>query len=253
MNMTHFSLKNKKYLAIAIIIYIILWQILAHIIDNNILFPNVKDIGKSLAKIMAGGNFIYLISTSLLRSIKALMLSIIMAVILSIGSYFSKFIYNVIHPILAFIKSVPTMAFIVLLLIWVSKDYAPIIIGIIISLPIFYDVILNSLLNIDNDILEMCQVYDISAKDKIVKIIFPLIVGEIIKVLSSTTSLTFKVVISAEVYSQPKYGIGASIQFEKINLNTSGIIAWMIIILAITYIFEITINLIDKNIKERFI
>ena len=250
--MTHFSLKNKKYLLFSIVIYIGLWQIAALIVDNNIAFPTVSEVGKAIYNIIAGKTFALLISTSIFRSIKALIFSLMISVILSIGSYLSKFIYNLINPLLSFIKSVPTMAFIVLLLIWVSKEYAPIIIGILISLPIFYDVVLNSLLNLDEEILEMCRVYNISIKDKITKIIFPSMIRETMKVLGSTAALIFKVVISAEVYSQPQYGIGASIQFEKINLNTSGIIAWMRIILAITYVFEILISFFDKNIKERF-
>ena len=83
------------------------------------------------------------------------------------------------------------MAFIVLLLIWTSKDYAPVIIGIMISLPIFYDAILNTMINLDKNLLQMCKVYNISNKDKIKQIILPVIAVEISKVLSSTFSLIF--------------------------------------------------------------
>ena len=123
--------------------------------------------------------------------------------ILAILSYFNKIVYNCILPILSIIKAVPTMAFIVLLLIWTSKDYAPIIIGIMISLPIFYDVILNTIMNLDKNLLQMCDVYDIPTRDKMKDIIMPIVIIELAKVLSSTFSLIFKVVISGEVYSQP--------------------------------------------------
>ena len=67
-------------------------------------------------------------------------------------------------------KAVPTMAFIVLLLIWTSKDLSPIIIGILISLPIFYDEMLNSLFNIDEGLLKMIKIYRVSKLDKIWKL-----------------------------------------------------------------------------------
>ena len=142
-------------------------------------------------------------------------------------------------------KAVPTMAFIVLLLIWTSKDLSPIIIGILISLPIFYDEMLNSLFNIDEGLLKMIKVYRVSKLDKIKVIVIPVIYMEIKKIMSSTISLIFKVVISSEVYAQPQYGIGSIIQFEKLQLNTSAIIGWMIIItLIICFIDFITTKLI---------
>ena len=110
-----------------------------------------------------------------------------------------------------------TMAFIVLLLIWTSKDFAPTIIGIVISFPIFYEATLNSLLNIDEGLLHMVRVYRVSRSDKLRFVIMPVIYIEIKKILTSTISLIFKVVISGEVYSQPQYGIGSNIQFEKKN------------------------------------
>ena len=53
--MTHFSLKNKKYLLFSIVIYIGLWQIAALIVDNNIAFPTVSEVGKAIYNIIEIG------------------------------------------------------------------------------------------------------------------------------------------------------------------------------------------------------
>ena len=63
----------------------------------------------------------------------------------------------------------------------------------------------------------------------------------------STLSLTFKVVITGEVYGQPKFGIGSQIQLEKVNFNVSGIFAWIVIIVLISLFLEI----INKILKEK--
>ena len=108
-----------------------------------------------------------------------------------------------------------------------------------------YDEMLNSLFNIDEGLLKMIKIYRISKLDKIKVIVIPVIYMEIKKIMSSTISLIFKVVISSEVYAQPQYGIGSIIQFEKLQLNTSAIIGWMIIItLIICFIDFITTKLI---------
>ena len=64
----------------------------------------------------------------------------------------------------------------------------------------------------------------------------------LISILSSTISLGFKIVIAGEVYGQPLYGIGAMIQSEKVNFNTTAIFAWIIIIVIISSL----LNLMEK-------
>ena len=95
----------------------------------------------------------------------------------------------------------------------------------------------------------MFNIYRIEIIDKIITLIIPVILIAIKKVINSTLSLIFKVVISGEVYSQPQYGIGTIIQFEKMQLNTSRIIAWMIIITGIVFLFDLIISRIFKKHK----
>ena len=247
MNTSHYSLKNNKYVIFSIIILLLIWQVTSIYIDNRLLFPSVIDVLNSMITVVTKESFITIIIYSIVRAVESFLISLGIALILAMLSYFNKIVYNCILPILSIIKAVPTMAFIVLLLIWTSKDYAPVIIGIMISLPIFYDAILNTMINLDKNLLQMCKVYNISIKDKIKEIIIPVIAVEISKVLSSTFSLIFKVVISGEVYAQPKYGIGAMIQLEKMQLNTAGIISWIIVITMVSYIFDLFFKAIGKK------
>lgn len=248
-NMTQYSLKNKRYLTISIFILILVWQTAAIIVDNRLLLPSFFNVLSDIYTIIFSNNFIILIFSSIFRCIESFILSLAIAIMLSIFSYLNKFIYNFLYVIIIFLKSIPTMAFIVIVLIWTSKEFAPIIIGIVISFPIFYDVILNSLLDIDKDLLQVFNIYRIEIIDKIITLIIPVILIAIKKVINSTLSLIFKVVISGEVYSQPQYGIGTIIQFEKMQLNTSRIIAWMIIITGIVFLFDLIISRIFKKHK----
>ena len=239
-NMTQYSLKNKRYLTISIFILILVWQTAAIIVDNRLLLPSFFNVLSDIYTIIFSNNFIILIFSSIFRCIESFILSLAIAIMLSIFSYFNKFIYNFLYVIIIFLKSIPTMAFIVIVLIWTSKEFAPIIIGI---------VILNSLLDIDKDLLQVFNIYRIEIIDKIITLIIPVILIAIKKVINSTLSLIFKVVISGEVYSQPQYGIGTIIQFEKMQLNTSRIIAWMIIITGIVFLFDLIISRIFKKHK----
>lgn len=227
---------------------LILWQIGAVAVGNQLLFPSLGTIVLELRKIVFSQRFIKLVFASILRCIVSFFISIVIAIILGTLSYINKFTYNFLYPIFIVIKSIPTMAFIVLALIWVSKDYAPIMIGILISIPIYYEVILNTLLGIDKNIIEMCEFYKVKKFDITKSVYFPAIIFSLINVLSSSLSLIFKVVISGEIYSQPKYGIGATIQLEKMQLNTPGIITWIIIIAIVTMGFDRILKILNSKL-----
>jgi len=150
-------------------------------------------------------------------------------------------------PITSLARSIPNMVLIVLTLIWFNKESAPYIVVFIMVFPVLYDAVLGSMKNIDKRILEMADLYKIGRKEKILKIYLPAIKFSLISILSSTISLGFKIVIAGEVYGQPKYGIGAMIQSEKVNFNTTGIFAWIIIIIIISSL----LNLIEKLLLRR--
>ena len=113
--------------------------------------------------------------------------------------------------------------------------------------PVLYDCIQGSMKSIDKGILEMADLYKLGQKNKILKIYLPAIKFSLISILSSTISLGFKIVIAGEVYGQPLYGIGAMIQSEKVNFNTTAIFAWIIIIVVISFI----LNQFEKLLVRR--
>ena len=131
------------------------------------------------------------------------------------------------------------MVLIVLALIWFNKDNTPYVVGFAVVFPIIYDSILGAMNGIDKGIIEMANIYNISTLDKIFKIYMPSIIFRLVPIMISTFSLAFKVVIAGEVHGQPNYGIGTMIQIEKLNFNTSGVFAWLSIILIISLILEI--------------
>ena len=90
-SMTQYSLKNKKYLTISIFILILVWQVVAIIVDNVLLLPSFFSVLSDIYTIIFTDNFIILIFSSIFRCIESFILSLIMAIILSIISYFNKF------------------------------------------------------------------------------------------------------------------------------------------------------------------
>jgi NitT/TauT family transport system permease protein len=245
--MKEYSWKNKRYILGSIVVLILLWTLISLKVNNEIIIPSIGSTAKSLIEILRGRNFLAIIGATVLRILTSFVISLVTAVILAVTASFFKPLYNFMLPILAFLKSVPTMGIIMLALIWLSSDSAPILIGFVAVFPILYESVISGIIGVDSKILEMARSYRVKRTAIIMDIYLPSILMGVNKVINSAFGLNFKVVIAGEVLGQPKYSIGSNLQLEKMYLNTSGVFAWIIIIVIITISFEHLIKLLNKK------
>lgn len=239
--MKEFSWKNNRRVILSSIMLLIIWEIIAIKLNNEIYLPRIEAVLTSMGEIIKEESFIPSVISSFYRTIISFFLALILSIILGVLSLMYPFFKDILKPLNAIGKTIPTMVLVVLALIWVNKDQAPYIVGFAIVFPILYEGILNSLNNVDNEIIQMCDIYEVNRIERIKKIYLPTIKFYISSILMSSFSLAFKVVVAGEVHGQPKFGIGSSIQLEKVNFNTPGIFAWIVIIALISIIFE-TVN-----------
>lgn len=242
------SWRNNIYVLLSCLMFIILWQCCAIYVNNEIYIPRLENIMFQIKQIVADSNFIIIILSSFCRSILSYILALILALSIGICSTVCSLCKYLIIPINSLLKTIPTMVLIVLALVWFNKNIAPFIVGFAIIFPILYEGIRSNITNIDPKIINMTKIYEVPLVDKITKIYFPVIKFYFMSIFVSTFSLTFKVVIAGEVHGQPKYGIGSAIQIEKINFNTSGIFAWIIIIVIISVILELINRILNKKL-----
>ena len=193
-------------------------------------------------------NFWKAIFSSFYRTIISYVLALALSMILGILGAVYPFFRYLMQPLNSFAKTVPTMVLVVLLLVWFDKDITPFAVGFAIIFPVLYEGVRNSLLQIDKKLIDMTKIYEVSLIDKIKKIYVPIMKFYFMSIFVSTFSLTFKVVITGEVYGQPKFGIGSQIQLEKVNFNVSGIFAWIVIIVYISIVLEVINKLLNKKI-----
>lgn len=245
--MMKYSWKSKLYTLLSCIFFIGLWQLIAVIINNDIYIPKIQQVIESINSIFKEQNFFRTILSSFYRTMLSYILALVFAMILGILSVVYPFFRYLMQPINSFGKTIPTMVLVVLSLVWFDKDKTPFVVGFAIIFPILYEGIRNDLIQIDKKIIDMAKIYEVSIKDKIKRIYWPVIKFHLMGMLVSTFSLTFKVVIAGEVHGQPKFGIGSQIQLEKVNFNTSGIFAWIVIIVIISLILEAINKLLNEK------
>ena len=236
--MKSFTLKDRKLSIVSKGLIIVLWIFLSRIINNEVIFPTLSSTIYSLINIIRKPNFIIIIYYSLIRTLIGFAISLFLAILLGILSSIYNIIYHLMVPIINFLTSVPTMAIIILALIWLNNEFAPMFVGFIMVFPILYETVLKGILNVDNNIIDMAKVYKVHNITLIKDIYIPNILINLSYIFPSALGINFKMVIAGEALSQPKYAIGTNLQLQKMYLNTAGVFAWIIIILLMSKIFK---------------
>ncbi|MBN7573992.1 ABC transporter permease [Clostridium sp. 2-1] len=245
--MMKYSWKSRFYTLLSCIFFIGIWQLIALIINNDIYVPRLEQVLEAIKNIFSDKDSLKIIFSSFYRTMTSYVLALIFSMILGVLAIVYPFFKYLMEPVNSFSKTIPTMVLVVLSLVWFDKDSTPFVAGFAIIFPILYEGIRNNLLQIDKKIIDMTKIYEVSLKNKIKKIYIPTMKFYFMSIFVSTFSLTFKVVIAGEVYGQPKFGIGSQIQVEKVNFNTPGIFAWIVIIVIVSLVLEFLNKLLRKR------
>lgn len=250
--MKAFTLKNKSfrelfYTLLSAIMLLAFWKLLSMAVHKEILIPSPENTFIETINIMKSPYFIPAVLNTLKRAFAGFILALALGMTLGMMGGFFKSVYYLLRPVVLINKAVPTMAIILLALIWLESEKAPVLVGFVVIFPVIYENVVQGIRNIDEKLIEMMDIYEVNQWDRIKDLYIPSIRSYLDGAMSAAMALNLKIVIAAEVLSQPRISMGTSFQIEKANLNTTGVFAWSLITIFIAGIFEQTLQRIKKN------
>ncbi|GAE88212.1 ABC transporter permease [Acetivibrio straminisolvens] len=243
--------KELIYTVVSIIAMLIIWKIVSVVVNKEVLIPSPEVTLREIIRIVESPAFFGSVLNTSKRAIIGFLIALGTGMLFGMLGGLFKAIYYLLRPFVLIIKAVPTMAMILLTLIWLESEKAPILVGFVVIFPIIYENVVQGIRNVDSKLVEMMKVYNINKLDTIKELYIPSIVSYLNGAMSAAAALNLKIVIAAEVLSQPKLSMGTSFQMEKANLNTAGVFAWSLIAIFMAGVFEqmLRITKIARNGK----
>lgn len=239
------------YKITGIAVLILIWFALASGISDDIILPGPLKVAAVLKDITLSGLLFTELFVTLLRGLAGLSIAIASGIFIGILLGLFRPVYNTLSTIISFTQSTPVIAWILLALIWFPAERISIYIVTIATFPIIALSTAEGILNIDNKLLQMAQVFKFS-RLKIIRFIYlPNITGYLSAALKIAIGLTLRAAVMAEVLSHPGNGVGEKMSWARINIETAEIIAWTIVIVIATLILDFVLNKIFSNIKVK--
>lgn len=249
--MKRFSTKSKLHPLIPTLFLLGLWTVSSFLVDNSVILPSIPETFKSLLSIIKSEGFLLVVISTLFRALVAFILSFLLSILLALGAMKSSIFEALATPLVNFMSSVPVIAVILLALIWLKPPQVPVFVGLLIVLPIMYDTVVASIENVNSDILQMLQAFRVSDKTSLRYIYMPSILLGLSAISGSTLSTALKMVVAGEVLSQPAYSIGSLLQLQKMYLNTSGVFAWIMIILLLSRALRFLMDSLKRKLSNK--
>ncbi len=234
-----------------LLFWILIWQLAAVLIHNDILLASPVQTGRALIALLPQETFARSVASSLLRIFLGFTAGAALGTTLGALSFRSPLIRTLLTPLIQVMKAIPVASFVILILIWIGSRNVSLVIAMLVVLPVLYLNTLHGLSATDTDLLEMAQVFRLSAAERVRAIYLPQLLPFLDSAMELALGMSFKSGVAAEVIGQPLYSIGNAMYRSKINLDTADLFAWTVTVIVLAFVFEkLLLRLIRAALKR---
>ncbi|RKX80831.1 MAG: ABC transporter permease [Spirochaetes bacterium] len=245
------TFRKRLWITLSSLTGILLWKIASFIVAREIILPSPEATLMYLSGMFReAGTWLAVVAT-MRRVLFAFLMNMVFALTLGVASGFSSGIYYALKPLVTVMKAVPTMGVILLSLIWFNSETAVVFVCTLIVFPVLYSSVVSGIQHLDNKLLEMHRLFQIKWPKTLFHFVLPSLRPYLIAGVMSGLGLSMKVIIAAEVLSQPKTGIGTMFQIERARLNTTGVFAWSLLVILLTAGMDVLFSVVKKHYGKR--
>lgn len=229
---------RRFYPLLAVLFWVGLWWIAAIGFDKPLLLPTPPAVLETLGEMAGTSAFWLTVLLSLARILLGIVLALVGGALLALLTVKSELMHHLFSPVLTLCKATPVASVIFLVLLWVGRDSVPVLIAFVMALPIVWSNVREGLLQTDRKLLEMAQVFEFSADERLRYVRIPSLYPYLLAACRSAIALAWKAGIAAEVLCLPKRSIGLGIYEGKMYLETERLFAWTLVVILISVLIE---------------
>ena len=236
----NFSMKkfNFLYSLAAIALMWAVWMIAAAAVKNEFLIAPVGSSVRQFFKLFAEPFFWRVLGHTLARTVAAYLISFAAALGCACLAVAFKPFAAFMRPITAFFRTLPTMAVLLLLLVWLTPRTAPVAVALLVLFPMTYSQLSEAIGGVDGELLQMAKVYGLPVRRRIANIYIPHLAPLALAQTGANLSFGLKLIISAEVMASTRTALGGMISEAQAYINLPRIAALTLVAVALGILIE---------------
>ena len=223
---------------LATLFWVAVWHILAMSKGNPLLLPTPVQVLRRLGELMVTAAFWQITAVSIGRILLGVVVSMILGVVLAVLTTSSSVLEALTVPLMTVVQATPVASFAILVLIWLDRDYVPVLICGMMVLPVVWSNVCEGIRSTDSQLLELAQVYRLPWLRILQRIYVPTVLPYFRAACSSALGLGWKAGIAAEVLTVPKSSIGRMISEGKLYVMTEDMFAWTLTVVVLSLLLQ---------------
>jgi NitT/TauT family transport system permease protein len=230
--------RNAAVVCASFALLYLVWKLLSALMGSSIILPTPEETATEALRLMAGAEFWRSVGATLWRGVCGFALSFALGLAAGFpaGRYplFARFI----QPYMTIIRSTPVLAIILIALVWFPGEAVPVFVAVLMAFPVITRNVAEGVRAADPGLVEMAKVYRAGKRRMLTGLYLPSLAPFLASGASSALGLAWRVVVAAEVLSQPLWGIGTGMQDAKVRLETPRVFAWTAAALLISWLTD---------------
>lgn len=236
----------------SLILFFILWQAVSLLINSE-LFPSIIDIFYSIYEHYKNRDLIENMAITLPRVFWVFSITMIVGILIGILMGISTRIDNIFNLFLTIALNIPALVTIIICYIWFGlTDFSLILAVFINKVPIVITNIKEAVSSLDKKYLQLIKVYNLSLKDKILKVYIPYLYPSFVSSSRIAISLIWKLVLVVELLGRSD-GVGFQISMFFQYFDITSIFAYTFCFIFVIMLFERVFLTTLENRYKRWI
>lgn len=241
------TFKTSAWTVAALLVLVAGWGVAARIVGKEIILPGPAATMRALGSLVATSGFWLHLGATLWRGLVGFGLSYLAGLAVGLLSGLIARFDAVFRPLLVTMRSTPSMALILLALIWFRSGAVAVFVTFLMVFPIVTQNVSDGIRNLDPSLAEMARVYRVKRARALRELYIPSIVPYLAAGATAGLGLTWKVMISAEVLAGPALGIGTRMDNARVFLNTPEVFAWTAVVILLGLFFDRALDVLVQK------
>ena len=222
----------------ALFFWTVVWYLAAVAMDNPLLLPSPIQVLRCLGNLMLTAGFWQTVAVSIGRILLGIVCAVALGCVLAVVTSSFRLPEVLIAPAMTAMQATPVASFTILVLIWIDRDFVPVLICGMMVLPVVWNSVSTGIRVTDPQLLEMARVYRLSRLQTLRRIWIPSVMPFFRTACSSSIGLGWKAGIAAEVLTVPKHSIGRMIADSKLYLMTEELFASTLVVIGLSLLLQ---------------
>lgn len=222
----------------AVAFWLLVWQLASMAVGSELLLAGPAAVLVRLAQLVPTAAFWSTVGFSLARIAAGFAAAFVLGLLLGLAAHRWHALAELLAPAVSFLKSVPIVCVIVLLLMWVGSVRVSAIAVFLAVFPAIYFSVLEGRSVADPGLGELLCVMGVPGWRRFLADTWQQLLPYLVATCRNACGMAWKAGVAAELIGSPRGSMGERIYQAKLLLETGDLFAWTIVVVALSWACE---------------